>query len=54
MASDVFACLLDNIEPEMVQTWPLVIRDALHMLMEDEVSLKESSGYNKFTKGRFL
>ena len=51
MSSDVFTCLLNNIEPEMVQTWPPVIRDTLHMLTEDEVSLKESPGYDKFIRG---
>jgi hypothetical protein len=51
MALDVFTCLLDDIEPEMVQTWPPVIRDILHMLIEDEVSLKKSPGYEEFVKG---
>jgi hypothetical protein len=51
MSSDVFTCLLTNIEPEMVQTWPPVIRDTLHMLTEDEVSLKESPGYDEFIRG---
>ena len=51
MSSDVFTCLLNNIEPEMVQTWPPVIRDTLHMLTEDEVSLKESPGYDEFIRG---
>ena len=53
MSSDVFTCLLDDIEPELVQTWPPVIRDTLHMLMEDEESLKKSPEYQEFLKGWF-
>ena len=53
MSSDVFTCLLDDIEPEMVQTWPPVIRETLHMLMEDEESLKTSPEYQEFLKGWF-
>lgn len=51
MPTDVFTCLLDNIEPEVVQTWPQVIRDTLRILTDDEVSLKESPGYDGFIKG---
>jgi len=40
MASDVFTCLLNNIEPELVQTWLPVIWETLHLLMEDEESLQ--------------
>jgi hypothetical protein len=51
MASDVFNCLLDDIEPELVQRWPPVIRDTLHMLREDEESLQKSPEYGEFLKG---
>ena len=50
MASDVFTCILDDIEPELVQRWPPVIRDTLHMLREDEESL-QSPEYGEFLKG---
>src|SRR5205823_4666448 len=40
MASDVFDCLTDDIEPNVVQTWPPVIRDTLHKLKEDETHLQ--------------
>ncbi|EFY94594.1 hypothetical protein X797_011322 [Metarhizium robertsii] len=50
MASDVFTCLLDDIEPELLQTWPLVIRETLHLLLEDEESLRRSPEYDVFLK----
>lgn len=53
MSLDVFTCLLDNIEPKLVQTWPPVIQDTLHMLMEDGESLKNSPNYQEFLKGWF-
>ncbi|OAF58417.1 hypothetical protein VC83_06543 [Pseudogymnoascus destructans] len=48
ISADIFTCLLDDIEPELVQTWPQVIRDTLHKLMEDEESLKKSPEYQEF------
>lgn len=51
MASDVFACLLDSIEPDVVQTWPPLIRETLQKLMEDEEALKRSIEYQEFLKG---
>jgi hypothetical protein len=51
IASDVFTCLLDDIEPELVQTWPSVIRETLHLLVEDEESLRRSPEYDVFLKG---
>ncbi|KFY65654.1 hypothetical protein V496_02423 [Pseudogymnoascus sp. VKM F-4515 (FW-2607)] len=53
MSADVFTCLLDDIEPELVQSWPLVIRDTLHMIMEDEKSLQTSSEYQKFLQALY-
>lgn len=52
MAEDIFTCLLDDIEPEVVQLWPSVIRDTLHMLMEEEEFLQKSPEYGEFLKGR--
>ncbi|KKZ64672.1 hypothetical protein EMCG_01360 [[Emmonsia] crescens] len=40
IASDVFNCLIDDIEPDVVQTWPLVIRETLHKLKEEETHLQ--------------
>lgn len=31
--------------------WPPVIQDTLHMLIEDELSLKESPEYDEFIRG---
>ncbi len=53
IASDVFTCLLDDIQPELAQTWPSVIRETLHMLMEDYESLRQSPEYRGFLKGWF-
>lgn len=36
MASDVFDCLVDDIEPKLALTWPSVIKDTLYKLREDE------------------
>jgi hypothetical protein len=51
MASDVFTCLLDDIEPELVQTWPPTVRETLHLLKADEGSLKSSPVYDEFLQG---
>lgn len=51
MSSDVFDCLLQDIEPDLAQTWPPVILNTLKMLLEDEASLQECSGYKDFLNG---
>jgi hypothetical protein len=51
MASDVFTCLLDDIEPELVQTWPPTVRETLHLLKADEGSLNSSLVYDEFLQG---
>lgn len=51
MTSDVFTCLLDDIEPELVQIWSPVIGNTLHIFMKDKESLQESPEYNEFLKG---
>lgn len=51
MSSDVFDCLVDDIEPEVAQTWPAVIQETLHKLQEDENSLERSSEYSELLKG---
>jgi hypothetical protein len=48
MPSNVFDCLVDDIEPEVVQTWPAVIQDTLHKLKKDEESLHRSPEYSEF------
>ena len=45
MSSDVFDCLVDDIEPELVQPWPTVIKETLHKLKEDEETLQKSLEY---------
>ena len=51
ISSDVFDCLVNDIEPEVVQTWPAVIQDTLHKLKEDEESLHWSPEYSEFLAG---
>lgn len=51
MSSDVFTCLLDDIDPELVQTWPQTIRDTLHALRKDEESLQKSLEYDNLLEG---
>jgi hypothetical protein len=51
MASDVFTCLLDDIEPELVQPWPQTIRETLHALRKDEESLQKSLEYDNLLNG---
>lgn len=51
MASDVFDCLTSDIEPDVVQTWPTVIRETLHKLKDDEAYLRSSLEYGKFLQG---
>jgi hypothetical protein len=51
MAADVFTCLLDAVELELVQSWPSTVREMLHLLREDEESLQECHEYDDFLKG---
>ncbi|KJZ69865.1 hypothetical protein HIM_10739 [Hirsutella minnesotensis 3608] len=51
MATDIFTCLLDDIEPERPPSWPSVIRETLYMLQEDEEGLQLSLEYENFLKG---
>ncbi|KJZ68049.1 hypothetical protein HIM_12560 [Hirsutella minnesotensis 3608] len=50
MATDIFTCLLDDIEPDQPPSWPSVIRETLYMLREDESSLQVSPEYEDFLK----
>jgi hypothetical protein len=47
MAQDVFDCLVEDIEPDAITSWPPVIVDTLRKLREDEPSLK-STEYGQF------
>ena len=51
MSSDVFDCLVDDIEPELVQPWPTVIQETLHKLEEDEETLQKSLEYCEVPSG---
>ena len=51
MANDIFACLLDNIEPDRSLSWPPVIRETLHMLREDQDYLRISPKFGKLLEG---
>ncbi|KAM4064124.1 reverse transcriptase [Hirsutella rhossiliensis] len=50
MATDIFKCLLDDVEPDCHPSWPLVVRDTLHTLLEDEEALQGSLEYRKLLK----
>lgn len=50
MGLDVFDCLIDDIEPETVHTWPPMIQETLHQLKADEESLQKSPEYGEFLK----
>ena len=54
MPSDLFDCLVDDIEPELVQTWPAVITDTLYKLRKDEEHLQGSPEYDRFFTGLAL
>lgn len=51
MAWDVFTCLLDDVEPELVQRWPPTIRETLQLLRQDEEALQGCAKYDSFLKG---
>jgi hypothetical protein len=54
MAEDIFTCLLNDIDPELIQPWPRTIRETLHTLRKDEESLQESGHYNNLLKGELI
>ncbi|KAF2448820.1 hypothetical protein P171DRAFT_353705 [Karstenula rhodostoma CBS 690.94] len=54
MALDVFTCLLDDIEPELEQAWPPMVRETLHLLKADEGFLESSHVYEEFLEGHNL
>ena len=51
MASDVFDCLTEDIEPEVFQKWPWSIRETLQKLKDDEHALRTSPDFDKFLEG---
>lgn len=51
MATDIFTCLLDDIEPQQQPSWPRVIDETLQMLLKDEVALQKSQEYKDFLEG---
>lgn len=53
MATDIFKCLLDDVEPDRRLSWPLVVRKTLHTLLEDEEALQNSIEYRSLLKGKF-
>lgn len=36
MGTDIFTCLLDDVEPDRRPPWPSIVRETLYMLLEDE------------------
>ena len=48
MPSDLFDCLVDDIESELVQTWSAVIKDTLYKLRKNDEHLQGSSEYDRF------
>lgn len=53
MATDIFTCLLDDIEPDIALNWPSVIQDTLYKLRADEMALQTSVDFNRLLKGKF-
>ncbi|KAI3326641.1 hypothetical protein HD806DRAFT_412424 [Xylariaceae sp. AK1471] len=47
MGKDIFDCLIDDIEPKLAQSWPLVVHQILEKLRNDE-SLQQSVEYGQF------
>ncbi|KJZ70016.1 hypothetical protein HIM_10597 [Hirsutella minnesotensis 3608] len=52
MATDIFKCLLADVEPDCHPSWPLMVRETLHTLLEDEEALQNSFEYREFLKGK--
>lgn len=51
MAQDVFLCVLDDIEPDLAQLWPAVVRETLQSLVEEEERLQVSTEFDTFLRG---
>ena len=51
MATDIFSCLLDEIEPDCRPSWPSTVRETLYILLEDEETLQKSVEYLDFLRG---
>lgn len=51
MSTDIFTCLLDDIEPDHRPRWPSIVGDTLQILLEDEAVLSTSLEYREFLKG---
>jgi hypothetical protein len=51
MPTDIFNCLLDDIEPDCRPSWPSIVRETLYILQEDEKALQHSAAYQEFLKG---
>jgi hypothetical protein len=50
MPTDIFNCLLDDIEPDCRPSWPSVVRETLYILQEDEKALQHSEAYQEFLR----
>lgn len=51
MATDIFECLLENIEPNYEPSWPPIVWETLRTLSADEVALQESTEYQELLDG---
>ncbi|KAL6229868.1 hypothetical protein BDW75DRAFT_234864 [Aspergillus navahoensis] len=51
MPTDIFNCLLDDIEPDSRPPWPSIVGQTLHTLQEDDEALQKSSAYQAFLRG---
>lgn len=51
MASDIFECLLEDVEPVDNQEWPKLILETLHRLEEEEHMLQRSPEFKELLRG---
>jgi hypothetical protein len=49
MGKDIFDCLIDNIDQETAQNWPLEILETVQKLREDD-ALQNSPEYDEFIR----
>lgn len=51
MATDIFKCLLADIEPDCRPGWPSIVGETLHTLQTDEDVLQRSTEYQRLLTG---
>jgi hypothetical protein len=51
MGKDIFDCLIDDIEPDSVLSWPAVIQEIVQKLQHEDETLQSSVKYGEFIHG---